>query len=301
MPSYVSNPNAKFLDRSESYFESHDEGTAFTSDGTMEPRSKRREKDETIVDRIRLGEISVFVALTQELPDVFTAEILPKLDLFTTLNLAQVNKAYNDAVWSAEGVRSMRAKIKPHFIDIGKGWAGEPMYWAAKHGNIPAVRALLKLGAGHPYYQTVNKASPVSGLVVLHVAAFRGHASLVKFLIEAGADVNVRASNLYYCVSNVNPNHVVASMHTALYVAAQEGHALVVMDLIKAGADLNIATSKNCTPLFIAAQHGNDGVVASLIQAGANIHKAFKGSTPLQIAVREKHEKIVKMLRHYGG
>ena len=187
----------EFLDRSESYFESHDEGTAFTSDGAMETRSERREKGDTIVDRIRLGEISVFVALTQELPDVFTAEILPKLDLFTTLNLAQVNKAYNDAVWSAEGVRSMRAKIKPHFIDIGKGWAGEPMYWAAKHGNIPAVRALLKLGAGHPYYQTVNKASPVSGLVVLHVAAFRGHASLVKFLIEAGADVNVRASNLY--------------------------------------------------------------------------------------------------------
>jgi len=106
----------------ESYFESHDEGTAFTSDGAMETRSERREKDETIVDRIRLGEISVFVALTQELPDVFTAEILPKLDLNSTLNLAQVNKAYNDAVWSAEGVRSMRAKIKAHFVEIGKGW-----------------------------------------------------------------------------------------------------------------------------------------------------------------------------------
>ena len=52
----------------------------------METRSERREKDETIVDRIRLGEISVFVALTQELPDVFTAEILPKLDLISTLN-----------------------------------------------------------------------------------------------------------------------------------------------------------------------------------------------------------------------
>ena len=68
----------------------------------MEPRSKRREKDETIVDRIRLGEISVFVALTQELPDVFTAEILPKLDMISTLNLAQVNKSYNAAVWSAD-------------------------------------------------------------------------------------------------------------------------------------------------------------------------------------------------------
>jgi hypothetical protein len=258
----------------------------------METRSERREKGETIVDRIRLGEISVFVALTQELPDVFTAEILPKLDLFTTLNLAQVNKAYNDAVWSAEGVRSMRAKIKPHFIDIGKGWAGEPMYWAAKHGNIPAVRALLKLGAGHPYYQTVNKASPVSGLVVLHVAAFRGHASLVKFLIEAGADVNVRASN-------GNPGS--ASMYTALYAAADRGHTLVVMELIMAGADLNIATSNDSTPLDVAAQNGHDGVVALLIQAGANLHKGFQGWTPLQIAVDKKHEKIVKMLTHFGG
>ena len=285
--------NAEFLGPAESYFESHDEGTAFTSDGAMEEtRSERREKDETIVDRIRLGEISVFVALTQELPDVFTAEILPKLDLFTTLNLAQVNKAYNDAVWSAEGVRSMRAKIKPHFIDIGKGWAGEPMYWAAKHGNIPAVRALLKLGAGHPYYQTVNKASPVSGLVVLHVAAFRGHASLVKFLIEAGADVNVRASN-------GNPGS--ASMYTALYAAADRGHTLVVMELIMAGADLNIATSNDSTPLDVAAQYGHDGVVALLIQAGANLHKGFQGWTPLQIAVDNKHEKIVKMLTHFGG
>ena len=282
----------EFLGWPVSYFESHDEGTAFTSDGAMETRSERREKGETIVDRIRLGEISVFVALTQELPDVFTAEILPKLDLFTTLNLAQVNKAYNDAVWSAEGVRSMRAKIKPHFIDIGKGWAGEPMYWAAKHGNIPAVRALLKLGAGHPYYQTVNKASPVSGLVVLHVAAFRGHASLVKFLIEAGADVNVRASN-------GNPGS--ASMYTALYAAADRGHTLVVMELIMAGADLNIATSNDSTPLDVAAQNGHDGVVALLIQAGANLHKGFQGWTPLQIAVDKKHEKIVKMLTHFGG
>ena len=272
----------EFLDRSESYFESHDEGTAFTSDGTMEPRSKRREKDETIVDRIRLGEISVFVALTQELPDVFTAEILPKLDLFTTLNLAQVNKAYNDAVWSAEGVRSMRAKIKPHFIDIGKGWAGEPMYWAAKHGNIPAVRALLKVWAGHPHYQTA----------VLRIAAGNDHASLVKFLIEAGADVNVRASN-------GNPGS--ASMYTALYAAADRGHTLVVMELIMAGADLNIATSNDSTPLDVAAQNGHDGVVALLIQAGANLHKGFQGWTPLQIAVDKKHEKIVKMLTHFGG
>ena len=190
-------------------------------------------------------------------------------------------------------MRSMHAKIKAHFVKTEKDWFVDPMFWAVKFGNIPAVRALLKHGAGHPHY-TVDKVFPGTGLTVLHLAAGNGHASLVKVLIEAGAHVNVRTSN-------VNPGS--ASMHTALYVAAQEGHALVVMDLIKAGADLNIATSKNCTPLFIAAQNGHDDVVASLIQAGANLHKALQpcGCTPLQIAVSKKHEKIVKMLRHYGG
>jgi hypothetical protein len=282
----------EFLGWPVSYFESHDEGTAFTSDGAMETRSERREKGETIVDRIRLGEISVFVALTQELPDVFTAEILPKLDANSTLNLAQVNKAYNDAVWSAEGVRSMQAKIKAHVVEIEKDRTAAPMFWAAKFGNIPAVRALLKVGAGHPHYHTVNKVFPGSGFTALHLAAGIGHASLVKVLIEAGADVNVRASN-------GNPGS--ASMYTALYAAADRGHTLVVMELIMAGADLNIATSNDSTPLDVAAQNGHDGVVALLIQAGANLHKGFQGWTPLQIAVDKKHEKIVKMLTHFGG
>jgi hypothetical protein len=46
----------------------------------METRSKRR-KTEPVADKIRRGEISVVVALAEELPDVFIAEILPKLDL----------------------------------------------------------------------------------------------------------------------------------------------------------------------------------------------------------------------------
>ena len=46
-----------------------------------------------------------------ELPELFYAEIFPKLDLKDTCNLARVNKAYNDAVWSVDGVRSMKAKM----------------------------------------------------------------------------------------------------------------------------------------------------------------------------------------------
>ena len=38
-----------------------------------------------------------------------------------------MNKAYNDTVWSVEGVRSMEAKIKAHFVKIGKNWITEPL------------------------------------------------------------------------------------------------------------------------------------------------------------------------------
>ena len=72
------------------------------------------------VTYLRRGMISILDVIAVKLPQVFTAEILPKLDMTDTLNLAQVNKAYNAAVWSADGVRSLEAKIKTHFVKIGK-------------------------------------------------------------------------------------------------------------------------------------------------------------------------------------
>ena len=76
---------------------------------TQNVQEDRGESD--VVTFLRRGGISILEALSVKLPDVFAAEILPKLDMTDTLNLAQVNKAYNDAVWSADGVRSMEAKI----------------------------------------------------------------------------------------------------------------------------------------------------------------------------------------------
>ena len=83
-------------------------------------KRKRDEYECDVVTFLRRGGISILEALAVKLPDVFAAEILPKLDVDDTLRLAQVNKAYNDTVWSVEGVRSMEAKIKAHFVKIGK-------------------------------------------------------------------------------------------------------------------------------------------------------------------------------------
>ena len=52
--------------------------------------------------REQRGEESIIEALAVQMSDVFYSEILPKLDLISTLNLAQVSKRCNDAVWSVD-------------------------------------------------------------------------------------------------------------------------------------------------------------------------------------------------------
>ena len=250
----------------------------------METRSKRRKTAESIVDKIQRGEISIFVALAEELPDVFASEILPKFDAGATLNLAQVSKSYNDAVWSVDGVRSMEAKIKVYLLKIGMSTTEAPMYWAARYGNLPAVRALLKDGVG------INKSLNMNKWTVLHVAAFYNRAALVKKLIKAGADVNMQVTTSY------NSNY------TALHLAAQRCHTTTVMELIKGGADVNIATSDGVTPLHIAADVGHEAGVLALMYAGADINAVVRnGHTPLSAAVHGKHERIVELLKHAGA
>ena len=226
----------------------------------MDTQNVQEEKAESdTVTYLRRGGISILEAIAVKLPDVFAAEILPRLDMTDTLRLAQVNKAYNDEVWSVDGVRSLEAKIKPHLVKIGKkGCITEPLYWAAKLDNVPAVRACLESGVD------VNKVLNRDNSTALYVAAFCGHAALARALIEKGADVNKAASQ---GTLSGNPLHNV----TPVYQAAEKGHTHVVMELIKAGADVNQATSSGATPLYIAACNGHEGCVALLIQAGADV------------------------------
>ena len=232
----------------------------------METRSKRR-KTEPVADKIRRGEISVVVAIAEELPDVFIAEILPKLELRATLNLVQVGKWYNDAVWSVGGVRSLEEKIS-------KGSSFGPLNWAAYCGNVPAVRALLKSGVD------VDMSTP------LHCAAQEGHTPVVKALIEAGADVDKEAYRGF----------------TSLHHAAVTGHAPVIKELIKAGADVNTTDDDGTAPLHFAVHNRDEDCAALLLAHGADVHKTdYAGRTPMRIAMQREHEKMIEMLKQAGG
>ena len=252
-----------------------------TSLDTMDTRKRKRDEYESdLVTFMRIGNISILDALAVKLPDVFAAEILTKLDFEDTLNLAQVNKTNRDAVWSVGGVRSLEAKITAHLVVVGKKiWTALPLYWAAKHGNVPAARALLASG------EDVNKS--VKDATVLQFAVKQGQVAVVKALIEAGADVNKTAGD----------------NRTALIIAATQGQASCVVELIKAGADVNLASNDGDTPLVEAVKKGHDVIVGMLLLAGADVGKAVNHGRAMIATVNTKapeHENIVKVLEQFG-
>ena len=241
-------------------------------------KRKRDEYESDLITSLRLGSISILDALAKQLPDVFTAEILPKLGMKDTLNLAQVNKTYNAAVWSVGGVRSLEAKLKAHVEKTDENRVTEPIIQAVSHGNVPAVRALLESGVD------VNKKVDVSGQYLysknlnddddddndndddesystaLHLAAANGHVATVKLLIEKGADLNIRQESSFGYTGT-----------TPLSLAAVRGNPLCAVELLKAGAAVDLASSSGDTPLMLAAGEGREAIVALLIGYGADV------------------------------
>ena len=163
---------------------------------TQKRKMDDRESEASTIERLRSGELHILSAITEELPDVFTVDILPKLDAKATFNLAQVNKWYNSAVWSVDGVRSIEAKMK---LGPNRQFL---MRWAAEHGNVPAVRACLESGVdvqkellwrlGNLQLWCRRDDERLCRFTALHVACSREATRLmvVKALIDAGADVD---------------------------------------------------------------------------------------------------------------
>ena len=233
---------------------------------------------------LRRGELSIVEALSEQLPDVFRTEVLPKLDLRATLNLAQVSKSYRDAVWNVAGVRSMKAKLKGKIRLRGdeRHSCENPLYLAAMYGNLTAVKAILD--SGEDVNQTVKPNQPVNdnAFTTMHIAAYNDHIALVKLLIEAGADVDKKSSH----------------GSTALSYAAKHGYTSCVMALVHAGADVNVTTNQGNTPIFVAAKYGHEACVALLIGAGADVRKCrLNGQTPMNAASGDGRARIVKLLK----
>ena len=88
----------------------------------------------------------MFVAVAEELPEVFRTHVVRKLGLVETLNLAKVNKFYNAAVWSVEAVRSLDEKAEDYCKITDETSAWPPLHVMVMSNNLNGLRALLSAG-----------------------------------------------------------------------------------------------------------------------------------------------------------
>ena len=141
----------------------------------------------------------------------------------------------------------------------------KPLPHAAHHGDLAEVKALL--GAGVETAQSALKA-----------AAAEGHPTVVKVLLDAGA----------------NPNTATEGW-TAFMSAAHEGRPEIVKIFLAVGANPNTAASGGLTPLMMAA-----GSHVDAQKAHDSVAK-YIGDPPKIWALPAAYVEVIKLLLAAGA
>jgi ankyrin repeat protein len=114
--------------------------------------------------------------------------------------------------------------------------AGKEIIRAAKSGDIEKVRALLNTDANLIHARDSDDSTP------LHCATWKGHHTVVEYLLASGADVNAQNSN----------DH---GGTTPLHAAAHANQAEIARMLIEHGANVNATDMQGKSPLHHTTFH----------------------------------------------
>jgi uncharacterized protein len=153
----------------------------------------------------------------------------------------------------------------------------------ARTNNVEAAKLLLKHGAK---VNTVEKWKEQTALIW---ASAEGQPSMVKTLVDAGADVNAHSKINNWERQVTAEARAIARPSggmTALLYAARQGCTECVKTLAEAGADLDLGDPDNVSPLLVATLNGRWDTAKYLINKGANVNKwDWWGQSPLYAAV----------------
>lgn len=155
------------------------------------------------------------------------------------------------------------------------------LHSAASHGYPEIVKLLLA------FQHKIDAATPETGITPLHVAVIKGHSTVVRLLLDCGADVEckmekqrapgeppVSASGAQqWKDGQCHPNKVITdwSGFTPLHCAAIYNRPECARHLLECGADANARSAQFLnTPLHLTAIFGNSDVAEMLVKHGAD-------------------------------
>lgn len=186
---------------------------------------------------------------------------------------------------------------------------------AARAGDAERLQASLEARANPEH---------LDGLYTpLHYASMQGSVDMLRMLVDAGVDVEVKDSEgrtpllcaagsgsaevtrlLLEARANPDPDTTTdAKFFTPLAQAAANGHVEILQILWNAGADLHKKSHKGCTPLHVAACMGHEPAVRFLLDASADLEAVMvePGWTALVGAVRAGQTAAAKALIEAGA
>jgi ankyrin repeat protein len=181
-----------------------------------------------------------------------------------------------------KGISSVLLAIyhgKPEMADllIERG-AVLDIFDACAAGRLERARSLLEANP------SLVKGFAADGFQALGLAAFFGHAELVRFLLAQGASVNTASQNAMH----------VQPLHSA--VAGR--HFEIARELLGHGADVNACQAGGYTPLHAAAQNGQLEMLQLLLENGADVlSKSYDGTSALDLALENGHLQAADLLR----
>lgn len=150
-----------------------------------------------------------------------------------------------------------------------------PLHWAALNNRLSVVRYLLDHGA------QINALAGENWSTAMHWAASKGHIDAMALLVAFGADLAIRDQLGY----------------TVLHVAAQNGQSLAVVYLLALGVDVDERDSFGRTSLLWTAFRGHLETAQVLLQEGANVDAMDNdGNTPLHWAISRGNFQISRLL-----
>ena len=174
----------------------------------------------------------------------------------------------------------------------------------SRTGDPHAVKALLAHGA------RVNEREDGHRQTALMWAAARGHADIVRQLLDAGADPRLRTLTYPQTVVDEQTQRagreelnytVLRGGSTALLFAARGGDVASTRALLAAGAEANDAMSDGMSALTLAAHSGHGDVGIALLEHGANPNNIGIGYTALHAAVLRSELDLVEALLTHGA
>lgn len=156
---------------------------------------------------------------------------------------------YNQ-VGVVEELLAAKADVDTH---AETGCKYSPLHGAAYCGHLDVLRALLRHGVD-------SKACCDKGYTALHYTGVNVRAdngSVVRMLLEAGADIEAKTTESGYTALHFAANRLTSSRGT---MAA----------LLEGGANVNARATNECTPLHYACKRSNVGSVELLLRWGAD-------------------------------